>query len=439
MVFASDNESRIVCLALFILSRNVLGAVVKRDRFVQSSPKSFSDFVQLYGRSYIPGSEEYRMRSDLFEARAEMVGFHNNAPNRLWKASINHLADRTNEELAMLRGYRRSENPEGSTSSRASLLGMSTQSVDVHKLPNDWTWVGRLQAMQDIKDQGECGSCWAVATTTVLRAHSELYQRDRTFSTQQLVSCMPNPRSCGGEGGCRGATAELAMDYVSQVMMATEDELRYQARDTSCPQHMQAPKATFVEALRATLRLPPASVSPASSLGMSGWRQLPKNSLAPLMAALYEQGPVVVSVSADDNWNHYDSGVMDACPKDTIINHAVVLVGYGEAQDVQMKYWQIQNSWGGGWGEHGHVRLLRHDVHEEGEYCGWDDHPEVGTACKGGPSRVKVCGSCGVLFDSVVPMFQQSETVGLSRHIRRERVMFSQLNATAGGAGGTAS
>ena len=29
------------------------------------------------------------------------------------------------------------------------------------------------------------------------------------------MDCVPNPKSCGGTGGCSGATVELAMSYVA--------------------------------------------------------------------------------------------------------------------------------------------------------------------------------------------------------------------------------
>lgn len=263
--------------------------------------------------------------------------------------------------------------------------------------------------MSNIRDQGECGSCWAFATATVLRAHSELYQQDRSFSVQQIVSCTPNPDKCGGEGGCQGATAELAMDYVSKASMMTEEAMEYAGKDLKCPRSSQLPKPSFVSVLRGSLHLGGNSgVSHATSFGMTSWRKLPENKHMALLMAIFEDGPVTVSLSAGAAWNHYDMGVMDSCEKEAVVNHAVVLVGYGEVQDrigPNVHYWQIQNSWGPSWGERGHIRLKRHKGEEEDKYCGWDERPEQGTGCKGGPSKVWVCGSCGILYDSVVPQF----------------------------------
>lgn len=266
-----------------------------------------------------------------------------------------------------------------------------------------------LKAMEDVQDQSACGSCWAVTSATVLRAHSELYQKDRTFSIQQIIDCVPNLMSCGGTGGCKGATAELAMDYVAKVGLVTSDVRQYLAQDGDCPAEMKAPKPSLRSALKQAISLPDVTVAAGggASFGMLGWRKLPVNMAQPLIMAVYSVGPVAVSVAASGAWNSYASGVMSACDPDAVINHAVTLVGYGEQpfDGLLYKYWQIQNSWGRGWGEGGFGRLLRLDHSNESSYCGWDTSPGDGTGCKGGPSKVWVCGNCGILYDSVIPKF----------------------------------
>jgi len=378
------------------------------------SNMTFDTFIKIHGRTCKKGSKEYLMREDLYKVQAEEVRKHNANPLRNWEAGITHLADRTKEELAKLRGYRRgADAPRESDAEvgapEASFLSKETRVLDVSKAPRDWSWVGRLKAMSNVRDQGECGSCWAFATATMLRAHSELYlQHDRSFSVQQLLACTPNLNHCGGDGGCHGATAELAIQYASKMTMLKDEDLDYTAKANNCPSASEMKKPSFLQTLREKMHLGGgAGIQPSeqTSFGMTSWRKLPENKYSPLLLAVYDEGPVSVSLSAGEMWNKYKSGVMDACEAGAVVNHAAVLVGYGEEKIRKVKYWQIQNSWGPNWGERGHIRLFRHEGEQEDQYCGWDQKPGDGTGCKGGPPKVWVCGSCGILYDSVVPTY----------------------------------
>merc|ERR1719382_2425547 len=70
------------------------------------------------------------------------------------------------------------------------------------------------------------------------------------------------------------------------------------------------------------------SATGAASFGMVGWERLPENRYLPLMEAVVERGPVAVSAAAA-GWTTYGSGIYDSCSRDAIIDHAVVLIGYG--------------------------------------------------------------------------------------------------------------
>merc|ERR1719377_351010 len=101
-------------------------------------------------------------------------------------------------------------------------------------LPMEKMW-SELATSQHIRNQGDCGSCWAIAASTVLEGHAEIYNgKPRTFSAQQIVECTPNPRHCGGDGGCKGATAELAMDWLLKHDAAEESEMPYTGHDSAC-------------------------------------------------------------------------------------------------------------------------------------------------------------------------------------------------------------
>ncbi|CAK0793951.1 unnamed protein product [Prorocentrum cordatum] len=233
------------------------------------------------------------------------------------------------------------------------------------------------------------------------------------------------------------------MDYAAKMGLVTEDEWPYTGEDSECPSAFRLAKGDALDAgvagvaagllahsegarsgggavssLARLRRLAGMAASllgygggtvTAADVGLVGFHKLPTNKVADLMLSLHNVGPVAVSVRADSGWNMYESGVYDGCVAGDPINHAVVLVGYGTDKNTGLKYWQIQNSWGGDWGENGFIRLSRLSNEDEEANCGWDMDPLEGSGCPGGPSKVWTCGSCGILFDTVVPRFTESQ------------------------------
>ena len=156
------------------------------------------------------------------------------------------------------------------------------------------------------------------------------------------ASCSPNPDSCGGTGGCGGATAEIAFDYV--------------ASSSGLDQEFQLPYLSYNGENYAC----PAISAPVATIG--GYIKLPENNYTALMTAIATVGPIAVSVDAS-GWGAYEGGIYTYWNKEApVINHAVVLVGYGE--EGGQKYWTIRNSWSPSWGEAGYIRLARSDDDE---------------------------------------------------------------------------
>lgn len=373
----------------FLLLGTAAGlAALMREAPFDSASMSFADFVSQYAKAY--GEDEYDMRRGLFEKRVADFATHNDK-NGLWEAGVNHLTDWTDEELFVLRGYKPVNRKDGTPAnmgfSRTKSEGID-RGITLNDLPATFSWGLHLESLKQIQDQGRCGSCWAVASTTVLRSYTELYSTSQPLSAQQIVSCTPNPEECGGQGGCHGATAELAMEFFLNTSYLTDEDFPYTATDAECIAGDGKGRGL-----------------PGDALGMVGFRKLPENDLPALLLAVYLDGPVAVSIAADSSWSWYWRGIMDSCREGAVVNHLVTLTGWGEKSDGTTKYWLLQNSWGEHWGEGGYLRLLRREHDEESKFCGWDTKPEDGTGCKGGPEKVWTCGSCGILYDSVVPHF----------------------------------
>lgn len=366
---------------------------------------TFSGYKEAYARSYEDDSKEHVMRKQIFDRRVAQIRMHNSQPHS-WKLGINHLTDRTDEELRAYRGYKRSF----PSSSQESLLATENfgssclaqqQACDGSKpgcctglvcgskglceespseLPKHIDWTPKIPTSTLILDQGACGSCWAIAATAAIQMQAVLNSNltfQKVLSPQGMLGCTPNPNECGGKGGCEGATPELGYDWAKKNGLHLIDRQSYKAQ-SGCAK-------SFLEA------------KPIVKIG--GYVRLPENKATNLMTALVTSGPVAVAVAAHD-WSMYSSGVFDGC-QNWIIDHAVLLVGYGKGE--AKAYWKIRNSWGTEWGEGGFIRLVRHAPHGK-EPCGWDTDPQKGVGCKGGPSKLWVCGACGVLSDSAYPV-----------------------------------
>jgi len=378
---------------------------------------AFASFIQQYSREYIEGSEEYEHRRSIYENRVKEAESLNSRPRRLWTAGVNHLTDWTDEELRRLRGWKggagKTNGMHGSVVSRHGHSTSLRQKGRASPLPDQISWAN-LNASSIIHNQGSCGSCWAVAASYALEANHEIHQKtSRTFSIQELVSCVPNTHNCGGTGGCDGATVDLAMDYVLKHGLKDSTDMPYKwpysGSDHECSENPSLGEGSHDDDLEQIVASGVHSASNThkalSAFGMTGWEHLPQNKYEPLMRALVEKGPVAISVAATP-WQSYTAGIFDGCEPDSVIDHAVVLVGYGNDDKVKEKYWTIQNSWGD-WGEDGRIRILRRDSDET--ECGIDHQPEVGTGCDGGPKQVTVCGMCGILYDTIVPLFADSD------------------------------
>jgi len=131
----------------------------------------------------------------------------------------------------------------------------------------------------------------------------------KTLSTQQMVSCIPNPYVCGGSGGCGGAIPELAFNYAQIYGMTSEYKMPYTSYYSGNSHECDYD-----------------TVKPSSEVEVDGYIRLPMNDLDALQHAVATVGPVVVAVDAS-HWHNYESGVFNGCSYDTNIDldHAVVV------------------------------------------------------------------------------------------------------------------
>lgn len=184
----------------------------------------------------------------------------------------------------------------------------------------DWRTQGIITP---IKNQGQCGSCWAFAATAAHESY-QIQNRNQpktlTLSEQQLVDCSTG--SPYENQGCNGGYAVRALEYIKDFGQTTNSSYPYKAANGQC----QNPKGAY---------------RPYGVAELAGCAEIEYE---------LQKTPMAVRVDAS-NWKSYASGIFNTCG--TSINHAVFMVGSSE------EAWTIKNSWSAGWGEQGYIRLAK--------------------------------------------------------------------------------
>jgi len=175
-----------------------------------------------------------------------------------------------------------------------------------------------------VKDQGNCGSCWAFAAIADVEAGRAVKNLPNIlFSEQELVDCTIL------SAGCNGGYVEEAFIYMSIFGISTGSAYPYTAKKGSCS------RSSFTHTKVSSI------LSPYSKY---------TNNVTSLKAAVSAE-PVVVGVYASE-WSKYTGGLFRCKNNTATPNHAVLLVGYDSNGN-----WRIKNSWGTTWGEKGYMSL----------------------------------------------------------------------------------
>ncbi|GKT25287.1 hypothetical protein ADUPG1_012991, partial [Aduncisulcus paluster] len=250
-----------------------------------------------------------------------------------WKRGETKFSNWTDEEFASLMLRHQPERMYGLPYLQITPRNDLPDSFDARDQWPSCPSIGR------IRDQGNCGSCWAFAGSETLSDKFCIESDAKTsvnLSAQMLVSCDR------GNFGCHGGSLDISWMYMVNNGLPTEDCVAY-AQETyddgvvpSCP-------ATCDDGSSLEMYY---ALHHANILGVDE-----------MMTHLYEEGPLEVAMICYSDLKDYVSGIYQHEYGHLTGLHAVKIIGYGSEDGVD--YWTVANSWGADWGEEGFFRIVK--------------------------------------------------------------------------------
>jgi len=283
----------------------------------------FQRFVNKYNKVYAAG--EFEQRFSNFKASLVRIA-EKNAKSRNATYGINQFSDMSTEEFRTTILMKNPITPERKSADQV----LTPKNVEV-PASLDWRQHG---AVTPVKNQEQCGSCWAFSTTENVESMWILAGKGSNssvdFAPQQIVDCDTV------DEGCDGGNPPTAYAYlIGAGGIESESSYPYTAEDGTC----KFKKSEVVGKI-------------------SSWKYATtEGDETTLQNNLISWGPLSICVDAE-YWQDYTSGVLtwEECAYINELDHCVQLVGYN-AEDSSNPYWIVRNSWGTSWGVEGYIWL----------------------------------------------------------------------------------
>ena len=209
----------------------------------------------------------------------------------------------------------------------------------------DWRSYNGQNFVTPVRDQLNCGSCWAFATAAALESYTliadNLPNQDENLSEQVMVSC-------SGAGNCSGGYIEDASDYLRDVGLPLESCYSYTGGNGNCASACRNYQTdTF-------------------HIGSWSYAATTYPSVDAIKNALSAYGPLVTTMDVYDDFYYYSSGIYSYTSGRLQGGHAILIVGYNDAAQCFI----VKNSWGTDWGENGYFRIAYSQLNSRA-YFGW--------------------------------------------------------------------
>jgi len=328
-----DRAIFLVLLGLLVIS---FGLFVVECRTEKEYKTEFRKFSYQYKKKY-SNKEESEQRFQIFKNKLDKIDAHN-AQKKKFTMGINKFSDLTPLEFKeMYLGFK-PKNAVSRPTQAEPRFGSLPDSVD---------WRDK-NAVSEVKDQGQCGSCWSFSTTgTIEGFHAISTGNLVSLSEQNVIDC-----SWGApynNTGCDGGDMRTALQYViNNKGIDTEDSYEYADYNGGDQEPCQYNPANLGAVIKSVVDVIQGNETD--------------------LAFAVVQCPVSVAIDASQqSFQDYDGGIYyePACQSDLDdLDHGVLVVGYGS--DGGDDYWIVKNSWGEDWGMEGYILMARNDDNQCG-------------------------------------------------------------------------
>ncbi|CAF1040579.1 unnamed protein product [Didymodactylos carnosus] len=306
--------------------------------FDTANNEGWNLFKQVHSKQYTNDEETYRR--GIWEANLQKIRIHNLEADlgvHTYTMKMNKFGDVTYEEFVRkMNGLKLELRSRSVDNDHHTFIPPSNVELPASV---DWRKKGYVT---EVKDQGQCGSCWAFSATGSLEGqHFKKYNQLVSLSEQNLVDCSGEQ----GNMGCNGGLMDQAFEYIKvNKGVDTEKSYPYEAVDGKCRFKKQNVGAND-----------------------TGYMDIKSGSESDLQTAIATVGPISVAIDATQpSFQFYSSGVYDEpnCSS-TELCHGVLAVGYDTTAKNQ-DYYIVKNQWGESWGSDGYILMSRNKKNQCG-------------------------------------------------------------------------